>query len=259
MFFIGIDLAWSNKNNSAVSIVEGNKDQGELKFFNYKIKSNENVVSWVSKKIKNNSALIAIDAPLIVPNKKGIRKSDKLITKLFWKYDAHTYPANREVLGKYDGLRGEKIVRLFEELGYKHVPHLKPKRKIKGIIEVYPHPAIVVLFNLDKIIKYKAKINRSYEFRWKEFKRLKNYILNLKNKEPSLKIPKKLINRKIEGLKGKALKEYEDFLDSIICAYIAHYYWYWGSKKCFVFGNLEEGYIVSPIFGWMKKILKETN
>ncbi len=41
------------------------------------------------------------------------------------------HPTNRKVLGKYDGLRSEKIVDLFEEKGYKQNPYLKPKRKLK--------------------------------------------------------------------------------------------------------------------------------
>lgn len=257
MYFVGIDLAWSEKNNTAISVIEGENKNGKLIDFTHNIGGDKEIVDWVCEKIKNRSALIAIDAPLVVPNKKGTRSSDKLITKLFRKYNAGTHPANREVLGKYGGLRGEKLVKLFEEQGYKQSPYIKPKQKIKSIIEVYPHPAIVVLFGLSKILQYKPRGNRDYKFRWREFERLRNYILGLKNKKPSLKIPKKFIERKIEGLRGNSLKEFEDFLDSIICAYIAYYYWYWGSEKCAVFGSLEKGYIVSPIFEWMKEYLKE--
>jgi predicted RNase H-like nuclease len=257
MFFVGIDLAWSDKNNSAISIIEAEKEKGELKYFNYKIRKNEDIVDWVTSKIGNNYALIAIDAPLIIPNEKGMRIADKLTTKLFRRYNAGTHPANREHLRKYGGLRGEALVNLFEKQGYKHNPYIKPRKKLKAIIEVYPHPAIVVLFNLSKIIQYKPRGNRNYKFRWNEFKRLQEYIISLEDYKPSLKIQDKYIKRDITKLKGNSLKEFEDFLDSIICAYVAHYYWYWGLERCAILGDLENGYIVTPIFDWMKDILRQ--
>jgi predicted RNase H-like nuclease len=257
MYFVGIDLAWSEKNNTAISIINGDKYKGKLKYSNDKIKTNEEIVNWVLKKINKESALIAIDAPLVVPNQKGMRNSDKLTTQLFRKYNAGTHPANRENLSKYGGLRGEEIVNLFGEQGYKHTPYIKPKRKLKAVIEVYPHTAIVVLFNLNKIIQYKPRGNRNYEFRWNEFKRFQEYIISLEDYIPSLKIQKKHIRRDITKLKGKSLKEFEDFLDSIICAYIAHYYWFWGEDKCAILGDLENGYIVTPVFDWMKDCLKQ--
>ena len=257
MFFVGIDLAWSEKNNSAISVIKAEKENGELKYFNSRIKTNEEIVDWVISKIKNSWALIAIDAPLVVPNENGMRVADKLTTKLFRRYNAGTHPANRNCLGRYGGLRGEALANLFEKHGYKHNPYIKPRRKVKAIIEVYPHPAIVVLFNLSKIIQYKARKGRDYKFRWNEFKRLQDYIIGLKNYKPSLKIHPEHVKRDITKLKASSLKEFEDFLDSIICAYVAHYYWYWGLEKCAILGDLNNGYIVTPIFDWMKNILKE--
>ena len=45
---------------------------------------------------------------------------------------------------------------------------------------------------------------------------------------------------------GKALKELEDKLDSIVCAYVGAYWLYWGEERCGVLGNRSSGYIVVP-------------
>ncbi|NEP27423.1 DUF429 domain-containing protein [Moorena sp. SIO3I6] len=45
---------------------------------------------------------------------------------------------------------------------------------------------------------------------------------------------------------GKALKAAEDQLDSIICAYVAAYWWYWGTEFNWVLGDATTGYIITP-------------
>jgi predicted RNase H-like nuclease len=43
-----------------------------------------------------------------------------------------------------------------------------------------------------------------------------------------------------------SLKEVEDKLDSLICAYVAAYWWYWGEQRNLVLGDRTTGYIVIP-------------
>jgi predicted RNase H-like nuclease len=47
-------------------------------------------------------------------------------------------------------------------------------------------------------------------------------------------------------LKGTPLKALEDQLDSLICAYVAAHWWYWGAERNMSLGNLTEGYIIVP-------------
>jgi len=107
MFFVGIDLAWSERNTSAISIIKANGNRGELVNWISKIKTNEEILNWVLERIKNEPAVISIDAPLIVKNLKGRREADALVTKLFRKYHAGAHPTNIERLEKFGGLRGE--------------------------------------------------------------------------------------------------------------------------------------------------------
>jgi predicted RNase H-like nuclease len=41
-------------------------------------------------------------------------------------------------------------------------------------------------------------------------------------------------------------KALDDLLDGIFCAYLAYYFWYWGSENCLVIGDLENGYVSLP-------------
>ena len=45
---------------------------------------------------------------------------------------------------------------------------------------------------------------------------------------------------------GTALKAVEDQIDSVLCAYIGAYWWYWGAEQNVVLGNERDGYIVVP-------------
>ncbi|MEO0541768.1 MAG: hypothetical protein AAFZ80_13035, partial [Cyanobacteria bacterium P01_A01_bin.105] len=45
---------------------------------------------------------------------------------------------------------------------------------------------------------------------------------------------------------GRAMKALEDRLDSLICAYVAAHYWWWGQARNQVLGSLADGYIVVP-------------
>ena len=45
---------------------------------------------------------------------------------------------------------------------------------------------------------------------------------------------------------GATLKTVEDQLDSLVCAYIGTYWWYWGEERNWVLGDLSTGYLVIP-------------
>ena len=254
MLFVGIDLAWSPRNNTSVAILEGNNKKAILtKYAN--LDSDEDIMNFVKENVQDKDAIIAIDAPLIVPNEKGRRLAEDIVGKLFRKFNAGAHPANRERLSQWSGsIRGEEISRLLEKEGFEHNPYIKKYEKSRAFYEVYPHPSMVVLFNLDSIIKYKAKPKRDYPYRWKEFKKYQKYMASLEKANPSVALPKEIINQKVEKLKGSSLKKYEDSLDAIFCAYISYYHWT-NPEKCEVLGNMKEGYILTPIFDYMKKDL----
>ena len=120
---------------------------------------------------------------------------------------------------------------------------IQPQKLGRFQIEVFPHPAIVNLFQLEKILKYKK--GRLAD-RKSELLKLHQYIINiLPTLEPALVISENFLD--MEKINSMAtLKTTEDKLDSLICAYIGAYWWYWGREKNLVLGDISTGYIVIP-------------
>jgi predicted RNase H-like nuclease len=108
---------------------------------------------------------------------------------------------------------------------------------VRQIIEVFPHPATVSLFNLDRTLKYKARQGRSYGQRWRELGRLRNYLSELAIAEPPLRLPRSITAMTIEGQRGSRFKRAEDLLDAIVCAYSALHAWYWGPQGYAIYGD----------------------
>ncbi len=106
-----------------------------------------------------------------------------------------------------------------------------------------PHPAIVNLFGLERILKYKkGRISD----RCLEFIKLQNYILEIL---PSLSPPLSLIDSFPLEIPTTcaALKEIESKFYSLICAYVAAYWWFWEIQSNLALGDLTTGYIVIPV------------
>jgi len=255
MLFVGIDLAWSEKNGSGIAILRGDKNRAEFIAADI-CHSDEEIIKYIERNVGVRNAFIAIDAPLIVPNKRGRRVAEKLVGILFGKYDAGAHPANRERLSRWSGkIRGEEIAKRLEKMGFSHDPYVKKFEESRKFFEVYPHPSMVVVFNLSRVLKYKAKPKRDYRFRWSEFRSYQKHLKNLERAKPALFLPEEITEKDVGKMKGRALKDYEDLLDAIFCAYIAYYCWY-KPENCEILGDMREGYILTPVFGFMKEQLK---
>ena len=131
MYFVGIDLSWSPKNDTGVAILkktathESNIEKVNLDitslepvlYYNSAIlKSDEEIVSYICDFIGDNPCFIGVDATLTVSNIQGNREAEKQLNKDFRKYHAGTHPVNRTILSKYSGyVRGERISKMFNE------------------------------------------------------------------------------------------------------------------------------------------------
>lgn len=245
MYFVGIDLAWSKGNKTSIAITKGDKTTGKLCYCDY-VDSNGEIIDKINQVIGKDNAIIAIDAPLIVPNEEGSRKAERDISSYFWQCHAGAYSSSRShFMDTYGCIRGEELSSELEEANFCHDPYLQPFEKERKFFEVYPHPAMVVLFELDRILQYKEKRKRSYETRWDAFRTYQSKMKTLSAFIPSLFLDV-ILEKDVNGLKGKALKKYEDTLDAVFCSYLAYYTWA-NPDKCHVFGNMEEGYICTPI------------
>ena len=236
MKFIGMDLGWVS-GHSGLCCLSLSDDSLALEQLDRR-DSLEKVLVWLDETVASEEpAIIAVDAPTIIPNETGMRLPDRLTHKHFGKYHAGCYPAN---LGRPFAKRLVQFSQSLKSRGFFHAPTIYPQQTGRYQIEVFPHPAMIQLFGLSRILKYKkGKLAERREGLGELRDRL---LKNLSTHTPSLPL------KSLPDLPttGKALKELEDKLDSLVCAYVGAYWWYWGKERCRVLGDRATGYIVIP-------------
>ena len=242
--FIGIDLAWSEKKLSGIAYLNWN-GRGLTLNHSDLLQTDSEIIDFVLSS-NVSTCILGIDAPIIAPNPKGTsRPCDKEISKIFWRFHAAAHSANREICARPIRLRQQ-----LEDNGFDPAPQLKPRKAKKGYrrqIEVYPHPAQVVLFHRDRIIKYKkGRVADKRKGLAELVGCVRNYLMKSIPKLYSSPVLQELLGTDVHLLKGKKLKGFEDKLDALICAFIVGYYWYWGEERCRIHGSLKQGYIVCP-------------
>ncbi len=250
MKFIGIDLGWRSGESGLCRLQLQSTPNGDrlgIEDLTCRL-SLEEIFAWLDKGLgEAEGAMVAVDAPTIIPNQTGTRLPDRLTHKYFGKYHAGCYPAN---LGRPFAERTTGVGKLLEERGFLHAPEIQAQRQGRYQIEVFPHPAMVQLFQLERIIKYK-KGNLAQKRQG--LLELQSYIENiLPQLTPALDLtlaPGMEPWRSPLTLNGKELKHQEDQWDSLICAYIGAYWWYWGRERNWVLGDESTGYIVVPTLG----------
>lgn len=240
MKFLGIDLGWRS-GASGLCCLELIGGQLQLLDLDRK-ESIVDILTWIDTCVQpEEPAIIAVDAPTLIPNATGMRLPDKLTHKYFGKYHAGCYPAN---LSLPFAQRTVDFGLALEARGFNHAPEIIPQALGRYQIEVFPHPAIVHLFQLERILKYKkGKLAERYL----ELLKLRQHIVDvLSTLEPTLILPEAEIVSHHAPLTGAALKAVEDQLDSLICAYVAAHWWYWSLERNWVLGDRTSGYIVVP-------------
>ena len=241
MKFIGIDLGWQS-GASGLCCLDWHNNCLEIIDLTTKLEI-ESILTWIDRFVsRTESALIAVDAPTLIPNQTGMRLPDKLTHKYFGRYHAGCYPAN---LNRPFAQRTVNFGLSLEQRGFLHAPKIRPQQPGRYQIEVFPHPATINLFGLEQILKYKKG---RLDNRATELSKLNNYIVTiLPTLIPTIS-PDSLPTVPIipPKITGKELKNIEDQLDSLLCAYVAAHWWYWGKERNLVLGDINRGYIIVP-------------
>lgn len=243
--FFGVDLAWAaDRRHTAVAVMEGNRSGARLTELSDGLFALSAVEQFVLSRANKNS-VVAIDASLIVENDTGQRPCETLIGRAFGRFGASCHSSNRKRPYWDSG------VRLASQLAQAGFCHGLPLQRAMGrrgrwLIEVYPHPAMVRLFGLDQILRYKKGSVRQRRAGLRE---LQDHLARLASRGIGLcssRTLTSLLGTDPTVLRGNLLKWYEDRLDAVLCAFIAWHCWRWGAAGTEVFGNLEMGYILVP-------------
>ncbi|HXO56549.1 MAG TPA: DUF429 domain-containing protein, partial [Mycobacterium sp.] len=114
-------------------------------------------------------------------------------------------------------------------------------------IEVYPHPATIALFGLEKTLKYKRG---TFEARRHELLHLMTLIEGLDKASPRLRVNHNVswveLRKRVEAAtRPVQLDRDEDPVDAVMCAYVA-LFWYHRPEDVTLYGDFATGYIVTP-------------
>jgi predicted RNase H-like nuclease len=206
------------------------------------------VLGWLTP-YADDDVVVAFDAPLVVRNVEGRRTCERMISRCFGARHAGAHSSNLSLAAFRDGVRAE---RLANELELNVNPYFGPRPPIRRSIEVYPHPAIVALFDLPSTLQYKAKRGRTKESRSRALLALMGHLESLADADPPLDVAsaprwKHLLRVAGSPSTGAELERAEDEFDAYVCAYIGAYYYRHGSSRCRVVGDTTSGYIVTPV------------
>ncbi|WP_205370829.1 DUF429 domain-containing protein [Thermoleptolyngbya sp. PKUAC-SCTB121] len=239
MKFLGIDFGWTSQPSGLCCLVF--QDNALWLKDLTRLADIPDLLAWIDACVSpEEPAGVAVDAPTLIPNATGMRLPDRLAHKHFGRYHAGCYPAN---LGLPFAQRTVQLGLSLEARGFAHAPTIQPQAPIRFQIESFPHPAMVHLFGLSRILKYKKG---TVAERRAELAKLRHYVLTvLPVLTPALHFMPDQTLPNIP-MRGVDLKAVEDMLDSIVCAYIAAHWWYWGEARNWVLGDRTQGYIVVP-------------
>jgi len=235
MYFVGLDLAWGEKNQTGVAVVDAD---GRLLHLGV-AHDDESIATAIAPYV-DDECLVAIDAPLIVPNETGARPCEAALNRDFTTFEAAASPAYRG-RPEFNPPHGEVLA---NRLDLDMDPHSRAKRRA---IEVFPDSATVVLFRLAKTLKHKRG---EFDIRKSELLQLMTFIEGLDDASPRLRVNRNPawveLRKRVEAATRPAhLDRDDDPVDAVICAYVALYQFH-RPEDVTIYGDFETGYIVTP-------------
>lgn len=231
--FLGVDLGWYGKPSGLASIAI-NREGLYLRQAT-RLQDTDDILDWIQSEAGDGSAVVAVDAPLVIPNRTGIRGAEREMNREFRRFHAGCHAAN---LGRPFAQNVLSFSRRLAALGFGHGAEMTAHQQGRFQIEVHPHAATVNLFDLPRIVKYKRGRRA---VRAKGLRRLRRLMLSrLPLLDPALSL-------RLPGVPTTGnLKPVEDQIDAVLCAYIAAHWWFWATRRNHVYGCGEAGYIVVP-------------
>lgn len=247
MLLIGLDLAWGEKNSDGLCFIRYDVAQRRAHLLGYDYPHGDlALVAAITGRLRSDEpAFAAIDAPIVCPNLTGTRPVDRLTHTLFHREHAACHPANLTKCPRPPRV----LARLAADLGFAPgwgLPLIENRKsKIENhsprlAAEVYPHPAMIRLFRLPRIIKYKKG---PVAARRLEFRRLQRLIAALLAAE----FPFLALDADTPALLAAPwTKPVEDRTDALFCALLALWHVHHAGTRSEVIGDLATGFILLP-------------
>ncbi|MCD2137502.1 DUF429 domain-containing protein [Salinicoccus halitifaciens] len=246
MKYVGIDLAWTYKNETGICILD---DAGRVVHLDAQVYTNKELLEII-KTHHDGDMIIAVDAPLVVNNEGGSRGAEGEMMRA--KINGHrlrAFNANRNYFLKVFGeIRGETLMHMIRDaipdsrIGFGHDG--------TSIVETFPTGIIAGLFPEIAPVKYKRKPKATAEETVLEMGRLLERFSRLKTREGDILDSRLSIN---EITTGASLKHLEDKVDAFLCAF-GMYAIHKGIAVERTFGTVDRGFITIPVQDGLKKL-----
>lgn len=228
-----MDLGWYGKPSGLASIIWNNAglQPGTVT----RLEDTGEMVDWIQRETGNGNSVVAVDAPLVIRNRTGMRPAERELNRDFRRFHAGCHPVN---LSRPFAAHVLSFSRRLAALGFVHGAEMNARRHGRFQVEVHPHAASVNLFDLDRIVKYKRGLRNQ---RARELGRLRRLMLG------QVPLCEPAFSPRLPPVPAQGtLKPVEDQIDAVLCAYIAAHWWFWGRERNRVYGTSDEGYVIVP-------------
>ena len=243
--FIGLDLAWTTKNESGICWLEGDsQDDLRCDRLEAAVRDMQSLADEVAA--VDGPVVVTIDAPVLYTPERWVEPE---IGRRFGRYKASAHSSHAAVKKQYTA--GINLGKALEARGFTCDPTelLSGNRLGRSAVEVYPHTIHVRLFELAERLPYKPRRGRSVAFRRDVMQQYQEHLRALiKDDAPSVlessDVRAALAPETAQRAKGKSLKRLDDTLDGLTCALAAWFIWR-QPERWEMIGDLN-GYIVAP-------------
>ena len=246
MVILGIDPAWTPRGPSGVALLARKQEEGQWRcvglapsYDSFLALAEGKPVDWRTKPTagvppeprhllevasllaaEEQITLVTIDMPIATVPFDSRRKADNLCSSKFGSQGCAVHSPSKD----RPGTLGTELSEGFVKAGFSIATAAIVPRSSRCLVEVYPHPAVLVLLGEDYRIPYKCSNSRKY---WPDVgtgQRVRNLLrvysrihgaLQRVILETSLDLPEP---DEVPSL--AYLKRYEDVLDALVCGWI---------------------------------------
>jgi predicted RNase H-like nuclease len=245
--FIGVDLAWApsrpgrGANESGVAVLD---PDGRVLDAGWTRTLHE-TIDWINTWAGTGSALLFIDAPLIVDNPTGQRACE---TQVGQRYGAWKVSANSTNL-RSPRLAGVDLRVRLQAAGWTYDDgHAGPPTRGRAMSECYPYTTLVGAPELGydhERPAYKRKPASLAMTAWRPIRadacdELISRLDRLSDADPALRLDPHPLTRWLVGqpspINDAAYKHREDLIDALLCAWTAALWYRHGLTRCQVLG-----------------------
>jgi predicted RNase H-like nuclease len=229
---LGIDLAWGDRRPDGISVWEARSRNAAKILHTGLVHGDTELLDAIARWAGAGPVLITIDGPIVCPNATGSRPVDRLTHQLFGQFHAGAHPSNSTRC-----VRPPRIASMLRDRGFAIGHDTAAHSRL--VAEVYPHPAMVRLFGLERVVKYKR--GRVAEKR-AEFRRYQDLFRRCLAQD----FPEVDASAAMPLLGEPWTKDIEDKTDALFCALIGWNHLRHRGRQSDIIGELDSGFILLP-------------